>query len=89
MFDGIVKLTIQDPDITAMFSKEGEVIPFRRQAKIKQNEGVDGWLLDVERQMRDTLQKEMKNGVTSYENMDRKLWVKDPKVYGQVVATVA
>ena len=46
-FDGLVKLTIVESDITMMWSKEKEGVKLKKPAKIKQNEVVEGWLNDV------------------------------------------
>ena len=85
-FDNLYRLDIQENlDITAMFSSEGERVPFPRMTKAKDN--VEIWLDALQSNMRDTLAKAMKSGLQDYDMSDRKDWVL--KHYGQVVATVA
>ncbi len=85
-FDNLVKLDIHENlDIAALYSSEGERVPFYRPAKVKDN--VENWLDNVQNCMRDTLFRAMKVGLVDYDSTDRKDWVlKHP---GQVVATVA
>eukprot|EP01022_Parablepharisma_sp_SALTPOND_P016111 TRINITY_DN2328_c0_g1_i1.p1 TRINITY_DN2328_c0_g1~~TRINITY_DN2328_c0_g1_i1.p1 ORF type:complete len:2092 (+),score=299.17 TRINITY_DN2328_c0_g1_i1:7740-14015(+) len=85
-FDNLAKLEIhENMDIVAMFSSEGERVPFYRPSKAKEN--VEVWLDAVQNNMRDTLFRAMKVGLQDYDLTDRKDWVL--KHYGQVVATVA
>lgn len=85
-FDNLVKLEIiQDIDIIAMFSNEGERIPFSKPQKAKNQ--VETWLDSIQVAMRETLFKLMKSGLSDYASSDRKQWVLTH--YGQIVATVA
>ena len=85
-FDNLVKLDISEGlDIIAMYSSEGERVPFSKQSKAKDN--VEIWLDVLQANMRDTLARAMKVGLQDYDVTDRKDWVL--KHYGQVVATVA
>jgi len=57
-FDNLVRLDIQEADIVAMYSNEGERVPF---SKIQKARGqVEQWLDSVQGAMRDTLQKLLK-----------------------------
>ena len=60
-FDNIVKIDVQEQDILAMFSSEGERVQFIRFQKIKGQ--VEAWLDTVQHEMRSTLQKLMKQGL--------------------------
>src|SRR3569833_2035672 len=85
-FDNIVKIEIQEGvDILAMMAREGEKVPFYKTIKIRGL--VEQWLDSIQVNMRDTLQRLMKQGLTDYGNMERKQWVLTH--YGQVVSTVA
>lgn len=85
-FDSIVRIEVIDNiEITAMMSREGEKMPFSKTQKIRGM--VEQWLDSIQVSMRDTLQKLMKAGLADYANMDRKQWVLSH--YGQVVATIA
>lgn len=84
-FDNLVKLDIQEYDIVAMYSNEGERVPF---AKIQKAKGlVEQWLESVQKAMCETLQRLMKQGLNDYANSERKQWVLSH--FGQVVATIA
>jgi dynein heavy chain len=84
-FDNLVKLDIQELDIIAMFSNEGERVPF---AKVQKARGlVEQWLDSVQGAMRETLYRLMKQGLNDYANSERKQWVLTH--IGQVVATIA
>ena len=74
-FDNLVKLDIVDGmDIHAMYSIEGERIPFAKVLKIRGL--VEQWLDSLQSSMRDTLQRLMKSGLSDYGNTpDRKQWV--------------
>lgn len=70
----MVKLEIlQDVDIVAMFSGEGERVPFSKPQKARGN--VEAWLDSIQNAMRETLFKLMKSGLNDYTNTDRKQWV--------------
>lgn len=84
-FDNLVRLDIAELDITAMYSNEGERVPF---AKTQKARGlVEVWLDVVQGEMRNTLQKLLKQGLNDYAMTERKQWVLTH--FGQVVATVA
>jgi hypothetical protein len=88
MFDGIVKVTIEnESDITQMRSKEGEAVTLHQ--KVKVSKEVDVYLDKLQEHMVVSLQKEMKKALTAYNTMDRKDWVMDKKHFGQCIATVA
>jgi dynein heavy chain len=81
MFDGIVKVTIEnESDITQMRSKEGEHVPLSQ--KVKVSKEVDVYLDKLQEMMVSSLQKQMKNALTNYMTMDRKEWVMDKKHFG-------
>jgi hypothetical protein len=81
MFDGIVKVTIEnESDITQMRSKEGEAVPLSQ--KVKVSKEVDVYLDKLQEMMVSSLQKQMKNALSNYMTMDRKDWVMDKKHYG-------
>jgi hypothetical protein len=81
MFDGIVKVTIEnESDITQMRSKEGEAVPLSQ--KVKVSKEVDVYLDKLQEMMVSSLQKQMKNALTNYMTMDRKEWVMDKKHFG-------
>jgi len=85
-FDNLFRLEINEHmDVVAMFSSEGERVPFYRPTKAKEN--VEVWLDGVQNNMRETLFRAMKAGLQDFDQTDRKEWVL--KHYGQVVATVA
>jgi dynein heavy chain, axonemal len=85
-FDNLVKLDIQqEVDIVAMYSNEGERIPFSKPQKARGQ--VETWLDSIQNAMRETLYKLMKSGLNDYANSERKQWVLTH--YGQVVATIA
>ena len=73
-FDNLIRLEIlQDVDIIAMFSNEGERIPFSKPQKARGQ--VETWLDSIQNAMRETLYKLMKNGFNDYPLTDRKQWV--------------
>ena len=85
-FDNLVKLEIQqDVDIIAMFSNEGERVPFSKPQKARGQ--VETWLDSIQNAMRETLFKLMKSGLADYATSDRKQWVLTH--FGQIVATIA
>ena len=84
-FDNLVKLEINELDIVAMFSNEGERIPFNKVQKARGQ--VEQWLDSIQAEMRNTLQKLLKQGLNDYANSERKTWVLTH--FGQVVATIA
>ncbi len=85
-FDNLVKLEIvQEVDIVAMFSNEGERIPFSKPQKARGQ--VETWLDSIQNAMRETLFKLMKSGLNDYTTTDRKQWVLTH--FGQIVATIA
>mgnify|MGYP006146080349 CR=1 FL=1 len=74
LFDNIVKLTMDDIDITHMHSREGEIVKLYKPVKSKGN--VEAWLEQLQTNMRDTLIKCMKTGNTAYNTMpERRDWV--------------
>ena len=74
LFDNIQSLDIVDGlEINAMNSSEGEKVKFQRSVKIRNI--VEGWLMQVQQMMIETLQKLMRNGLTEYYATDRKEWV--------------
>ena len=90
-FDNLVKLRFGDSDkstdIFGMISGEGEEIPFYKMLKARNN--VEKWLSSdggVEDFMVRTLRAEVKKGWESYQEMDRKEWVRVQ--YVQVMITV-
>ena len=48
---------------------------------------MEGWLLQVQTSMSETIHKVMKAGLADFANVERKVWVM--KHYGQVVATIS
>ena len=77
---------MENMDILAMISAEGEKVNFAKAPRAKGQ--VEIWLGLVQNAMRETLQKLMKNAVNDYTNEnDRKVWVMTH--FGQIVATVA
>ena len=73
-------------DIKAMYSGEGECVPFAN-PNLKARNQVEDWLGAVEENMKDTLRKAMKHGLLDYDHQVRSEWVGMHP--GQVVATVA
>lgn len=85
-FDNLFRLDVlENLDIVAMHSSEGERVPLARISKAKDN--VEVWLDTLQSNMRDTLSKAMKTGLQDYDMVDRKDWVL--KHYGQIVSTGA
>lgn len=84
-FDNLVKLDIQELDIVAMYSNEGERIAFSKSQKARGQ--VEQWLDSVQSAMKETLYKLLRAGNSEYPLSDRKQWVLTH--YGQIVATVA
>lgn len=72
-FDNLVKLEINELDIVAMFSNEGERVPFNKVQKARGQ--VEQWLDSVQAEMRNTLQRLLKQGLNDYANTERKQWV--------------
>jgi dynein heavy chain len=68
-----------------MFSNEGEKVPFNKVQKARGQ--VETWLESVQAEMRNTLQRLLKQGQNDYTTQERKQWVLSH--YGQVVATIA
>ena len=92
LFDGIVKLTMNDlGDLTEMQSKEGEILPFSKPVKTSGN--VEAWLFKAQDMMRETLIKRLKDGNRDYTGgggktaTPRKDWVLEHP--GQIVTTIA
>jgi dynein heavy chain len=84
-FDNLVKLEFAEVDILAMYSNEGERVPFNKALKARGM--VELWLESVQGGMKDTLYRLMKQGLSDYATQERKNWVLNH--YGQVVATIA
>ena len=84
-FDNLFRLEIlENLDIIAMYSSEGERVPLSRISKAKDN--VEVWLDTLQTNMKETLAKTIKMGIQDYDVTDRKDWVL--KHNGQVVSTV-
>ena len=60
-------------DIQAMISSEGEKIQLSKVVKARNQ--VEGWLLQVQMIMIETIHKIMKTGLQDFTNTDRKSWV--------------
>jgi dynein heavy chain len=88
-FDALVKLEFGkeagSTDIFAMHSPENERVDFVKPLKARGN--VEDWLTDVDKSMRVSLNKLMREGVFDYVRRHRKEWVKVHA--GQVIASVA
>ena len=72
-------------DIRSMNSPEGEKIPLANGLKARNM--VEVWLNGLEKHMRDTLKKLMKQGVVSLETEQRGDWIKSK--FAQIVMTVS
>ena len=72
-----------------MNSQEGEKVQLCK--PIKARNQVEGWLLQVQQVMEDTVLKMMRAGLNEFtsaeKNIDRKVWV--TKHPGQVIATIS
>lgn len=75
LFDNLVKLDINDfsGDITRMYSKEKEFIDFVRPQKMRNP--VEGWLMNVQEEMKFTISRKLKLGNAAYSEAGRKEWV--------------
>ena len=81
-FENIVRLEFKENlDIIAMYSGEGERVDFLK--AIKPTSQVEGWLLEVETQMRETLAAMALDVLKSYATDVREEWVLETK--GQMV----
>jgi len=87
LFDGLFRLDLNETnDSTAMSSREGEVIKFKK--IVKHQNKVEEWLNRVHDEMRATLTRLLKEGNTAYpaDMNDKKNWVMEQPA--QVVTTV-
>ena len=65
LFDGLFKLELSDTnDSTAMWSREGEKIEFKK--PVKHGNKVEEWLGKIQDEMRHTLTRKLKDGNTSF-----------------------
>ena len=75
VFENLVKVTFEkDKTISAMFSGEGEEIPFARLVDPKEK-GVEFWMGEVEDMMYESIRKVLKDSIDDYTRIPRKEWV--------------
>lgn len=87
LFDGLFMLDLNDAnDSTAMKSREGEKIDFKK--PVKHGNKVEEWLNKIQEEMRHTLTRKLKDGNTAFSDgkQTKKEWVMDQPA--QVVVTV-
>mmetsp|Transcript_11032 Transcript_11032/g.41100 ORF Transcript_11032/g.41100 Transcript_11032/m.41100 type:complete len:2117 (-) Transcript_11032:6020-12370(-) len=87
MFDNVKALDIDDGNIRAMYSSEGEKVPFYRSTLKVGYGNVEGWLTEVEEAMFETVKRLIKQAVKDYVVQDRNVWIKEH--FNQVVLTVS
>lgn len=87
LFDGLVKLDLTETnDSIAMLSREGERIELKR--AVKHTSKVEEWLTRVQEEMKNTLERRLKEGNTSFpsERQAKKEWILEQP--SQIVLTV-
>ncbi|EAY20602.1 Dynein heavy chain family protein [Trichomonas vaginalis G3] len=73
-FENIGSITFKGTDcVTEMISIEGERVPFSKPTNLTGS--VEHWMLDVEGEMRNTLEKIMEQAVTEYPTRPRTEWI--------------
>ena len=87
LFDGLVKLDLTETnDSIAMLSREGERIELKR--AVKHTSKVEEWLTRVQEEMKNTLERRLKEGNTSFpsDRQAKKEWILEQP--SQIVLTV-
>eukprot|EP00002_Diphylleia_rotans_P006932 TRINITY_DN1638_c0_g1_i1.p1 TRINITY_DN1638_c0_g1~~TRINITY_DN1638_c0_g1_i1.p1 ORF type:complete len:4126 (-),score=976.49 TRINITY_DN1638_c0_g1_i1:597-12974(-) len=75
-FENIASLEFEsDLKITAMYSAEGEKVPFNKPFYPKGN--VENWLLEVENTMKSSIHHTLKQSLVAYPKTKRSQWVQD------------
>ena len=79
IFVGIDSLEFnEDPEISKFKSIAGEVNNLSKNVSIAKARGqVDRWLADLDKQMKESLQKEFKSAFTNYINKELDIWIED------------
>ena len=88
IFEGVAALDFNDElEVTKIKSLSGEEIPLAKHVSTAKARGqVDRWLADLDKQIKESLQKEIKSAITEYHGKELSGWI--DKLPSQIVICV-